>query len=66
MTPVTVSRSERERVLVEASINAVRVSIAIKQVQRLSCANCRLGVWILAPMADRRPPFRVLCTVAGR
>jgi actin related protein 2/3 complex subunit 4 len=32
LTPVVVSRSEKERVFIEGSINSVRVSIAIKQV----------------------------------
>lgn len=32
MTPVIVSRNEKEKVQIEASINSVRVSITIKQV----------------------------------
>ena len=32
MTPVIVSRNEKEKVQIEASINSVRISIAIKQV----------------------------------
>ena len=31
LTPLTVSRNEKEKVQVEASINSIRVSIAIKQ-----------------------------------
>ena len=31
LNPVIISRNERERVLIEASINSVRISIAIKQ-----------------------------------
>ena len=31
LSPIIVSRNERERVLIEASVNAVRVSIAVKQ-----------------------------------
>ena len=34
MTPVIVSRNEKEKVQIEASINSIRVSIAIKQVSR--------------------------------
>lgn len=32
LTPVVVSRNEKERVQIEGSINSIRVSIAIKQV----------------------------------
>ena len=40
LNPVTISRNEKERVLIEPSINSVRVSIAIKQadeIERLLC-----------------------------
>ena len=40
LTPLTVSRNERERVLIEPSVNAVRVSIAVKQaddIERILC-----------------------------
>ncbi len=33
MTPVVVSRNEKEKVQIEASINSIRISIAIKQVK---------------------------------
>ena len=32
LTPIVVSRNEKEKVLIESSINSIRVSIAIKQV----------------------------------
>ena len=32
LTPVVISRNEKEKVLIEAAINSVRISIAIKQV----------------------------------
>lgn len=32
MQPVIISRNEKEKVLIEGSINSVRVSIAVKQV----------------------------------
>lgn len=35
LNPVVVSRNERERVLIEASVNSVRISIAIKQADEL-------------------------------
>ena len=31
LNPVVISRNDKERVLIEASINSIRVSIAIKQ-----------------------------------
>ena len=40
LNPVIVSRNEKERVLIEPSINSVRVSIAIKQaddIEKLLC-----------------------------
>ena len=33
LTPLVVSRNEKEKVMIEGSINSVRVSIAIKQVK---------------------------------
>lgn len=35
LTPITISRSERESVLIEPSINSVRVSVRIKQADEL-------------------------------
>lgn len=40
MTPVVISRNERERVLIEPSINSVRVSIAVKQVDEIEKILC--------------------------
>ena len=37
MTPVVVSRNEKERVQIESSVNSVRISIAIKQVCMCVC-----------------------------
>ena len=31
LNPIVVSRNDKERVLIEASVNAIRVSIAVKQ-----------------------------------
>lgn len=39
LTPVVVSRNEKEKVLIEGSINSIRVSIAIKQVCLHRLAN---------------------------
>ena len=38
LTPLVVSRNEKEKVMIEGSINSVRVSIAIKQVSK-SCVK---------------------------
>ena len=40
LTPVLISRNEREKVLIEGSINSVRISIAVKQaddIERILC-----------------------------
>ena len=40
MTAVVVSRNEKEKVLIEPSINSIRISIAIKQaddIERILC-----------------------------
>ena len=34
LNPIVVSRNDKERVLIEASVNAIRVSIAVKQGHR--------------------------------
>eukprot|EP00730_Choanoeca_flexa_P013123 TRINITY_DN4986_c0_g1_i1.p1 TRINITY_DN4986_c0_g1~~TRINITY_DN4986_c0_g1_i1.p1 ORF type:complete len:195 (+),score=51.16 TRINITY_DN4986_c0_g1_i1:43-585(+) len=41
LTPVVVSRSANERVLIEGSINSVRVSIAIKQADEIEKILCK-------------------------
>jgi len=40
MTPLMVSRNEKEKVMIEGSINSIRVSIAIKQVSDTSGLLC--------------------------
>lgn len=40
LTPVTISRNEKERVLIEPSINSVRLSIKVKQVDELEHILC--------------------------
>ena len=32
LTPVVISRNEKEKVLIEGSVNSIRISIAVKQV----------------------------------
>ncbi|KAH9595955.1 Actin- protein 2/3 complex subunit 4, variant 3 [Schistosoma haematobium] len=41
LNPVIISRNEKERVLIEGSINSVRVSIAIKQSDEIEKLLCR-------------------------
>ena len=43
LTPVVVSRNEKERVQIEGSINSIRVSIAIKQVREAEGVRGREG-----------------------
>lgn len=40
MTPVVVARNKAERVLIEPSINSVRVSIAVKQSDEIEKILC--------------------------
>lgn len=40
LTPCVVSRNERERTLIEGSINSIRVSIALKQADDLEVRHC--------------------------
>ena len=41
LTPLTVSRNEKEKVLIEGSVNSIRVSIAIKQADEIEKILCR-------------------------
>ena len=47
LTPLVVSRNEKEKVMIEGSINSVRVSIAIKQVYVEYYLNCSFNVLLL-------------------
>ncbi|XP_022703470.1 actin-related protein 2/3 complex subunit 4 isoform X4 [Varroa jacobsoni] len=40
LRPVTVSRNDKERVLIEPSINSIRVSIAVKQADEIEKILC--------------------------
>ncbi|KCV71314.1 actin like protein 2/3 complex, subunit 4 [Fonticula alba] len=40
LTPIVVSRNENERVLIESSINSVRISISIKQIDDIDRILC--------------------------
>ncbi len=41
LTPVVVSRNEKEKIFIEGSVNSVRISIAIKQV----CTDTYSGIY---------------------
>jgi len=40
LTPVVISRNEKERVLIEGSVNSLRISIAIKQADEIENILC--------------------------
>ena len=41
LTPVVISRNEKEKVLIESSVNSIRVSIAIKQADEIEKLLCQ-------------------------
>ena len=64
MKPVVIARNQQERVLVEASINSLRVSIAIKQADEMEEILCKKFVRFLEQRAEnffimRRTPVPV-------
>lgn len=63
MTPVVVSRNEKEKVQIEASINSIRISIAIKQVELLMSVPLIsiVCVWHLRLMKLRKFSARSSC-----
>merc|ERR1711874_46006 len=42
LNPVIISRNEKERIMIEPSINSVRVSIAIKQLDDIDTLLCKM------------------------
>ena len=52
LNPVVVSRNEKERVLIEASVNSVRISIAIKQADELEKIFAKKFTRFLMQRAD--------------
>ncbi|RUS31144.1 hypothetical protein BC938DRAFT_478393 [Jimgerdemannia flammicorona] len=62
LNPLVISRNENERVLIETSVNSVRVSIAIKQVDDIERILCHKFMRFLMQRADnfvilRRKPI---------
>merc|ERR1712002_292238 len=41
LNPVTISRNEKEKVLIEGSVNSLRISIAVKQADEVEKILCR-------------------------
>lgn len=40
LTPIVISRNEKEKVLIESSINSIRISIAVKQADEIERILC--------------------------
>ena len=64
LTPLTISRNDNERVMVEPSINSVRVSIAIKQADEIEKILCHKFTRFMTGRAEsfiilRRKPIPV-------
>lgn len=53
LTPVVVARTEKERVLIEPSINSVRVSISVKQADDLERVLCKKFTSFMTKRADK-------------
>ena len=66
LTPLTVARNENERVLIEPSVNSVRVSIRIKQADEVEHILVHKFTRFLEQRAEsffilRRKPIKVGC-----
>lgn len=66
LTPLTIARNENERVLIEPSINSVRVSIKIKQADEIEHILVHKFTRFLTQRAEsffilRRKPIKVPC-----
>jgi actin related protein 2/3 complex subunit 4 len=64
LNPVCISRNENERVLIEPSINAVRISIRVKQADEIEAILCHKFTGFLTQRAEhfvilRRKPIEV-------
>merc|ERR1712203_598668 len=52
LNPVIISRNEKERILIESSINSVRVSIAIKQLDDIDTLLCKMFMGFMMRRAE--------------
>ena len=64
LNPVTICRSEKERVMIEASVNSVRMSVKIKQNDEMDAILCAKFTRFLMQRAEnfivlRRKPVEV-------
>ena len=64
LNPLTISRNENERVLIEASVNSVRISIKIKQADEIERILCHKFTRFMMQRAEsfivlRRKPVKV-------
>jgi len=62
--PVTISRTKQERVLIETSVNSVRVSVCVKKMDELEAILCKRFMRFLTQRAEhflvlRRKPIEV-------
>ncbi|ESO03545.1 hypothetical protein HELRODRAFT_173246 [Helobdella robusta] len=62
LTPVVISRNEKEKVLIEGSINSLRISIAVKQADEIEKILCKKFMRFMMMRADnfvilRRKPI---------
>jgi hypothetical protein len=67
LNPLTISRNENERVLIEPSVNSIRVSIKIKQADEIERILCHKFTRFLMQRAEsfivlRRKPIKVPIT----
>lgn len=64
LTPVVISRNEKEKVLIESSVNSVRISIAVKQADDIEHILCHKFMRFMMMRAEnfvvlRRKPIEV-------
>jgi hypothetical protein len=64
LNPLTISRNENERVLIEPSVNSIRVSIKIKQADEIERILCHKFTRFMMQRAEsfvvlRRKPVKV-------
>ena len=64
LTPIIVSRNEKEKVLIESSVNSIRVSIAVKQADEIEKILCHKFMRFMMLRAEnfiilRRTPMQV-------
>lgn len=52
LTPVLISRNDKEKVFIEASVNSVRISIAVKQSDEIEKFLCHKFMWFMMMRAE--------------